>query len=711
MRLFSSILFIVALFPAFGFSQQPKATPPVDDTIKISTNLIQIDVSVTGKDGKPVTDLRPDEFEIYENGKRQTLTNFTFFASGTNSERSAQVTKPSKDSIPIPPIKLKQENVRRTYALVVDDLGLNFESVYWVQKALKSFINEQMREGDMVAVIRTGSGIGALQSFTNDKRLLLAAVGRIKWNQMGRGGIGPFAPIEPTMREELAGTRRADGSTRGSGGIAEENESNKKTEEVRADNFSIGTLGSLRYIIRGMRDLPGRKSIVLFSEGFALSGTGNRVMDSMRVVADLANRSSVVFYTIDPRGTLNPSMSFAGDVIQNIIPNNPGSNQVDADRRGPREDSFREQQMGLRFLASETGGLSIINQNFFEKGLLRVVDDMTSYYLLGYEPNESVFDPVKSRFNRLEVRVSRPDVTVRYRSGFFGVTDQTLRKRTEPVLQKVVSALISPFVVNEVNLGLYTVFENNRTNGNLIQALVHIDARDIQFSTVDGNRTASFDLIAMTFGDNGTPVDELVRRYTVKVSEAVYENMLANGFVYTLSVPIKKSGSYQFRVALRDAVTDRVGSASQYIEVPDVKKRLVLSNPILDNFSSAEWQKIKTGGSRNGSARSTLLDATIRQFRRDSIVRYDFAIYNPKLSTKLERQVRLIHDGKVIFEESPTLINTSGVRDLSRIENAGGLDLGSQLKPGSYILQIVVSDKSGSKPKFATQYVEFEVVE
>ena len=233
----------------------------------------------------------------------------------------------------------------------------------------------------------------------------------------------------------------------------------------------------------------------------------------------------------------------------------------------------------------------------------------------------------------------------------------------------------------------------------------------MQFSkTPDGKQRAIFDIVAMTFGDNGTIVEQLAKVYTLDVTETVYQNMLKNGFVYTLSVPVKKAGAYQFRVAVRDTVSNKIGSASQFIEVPDVNKTLVLSNLILDNFTAAEWQKVRSGGSRDNSERSVLLDATVRQFKRGTILRYDYAIYNPDRRQQIESQMRLIKDGKVVYEEKPTAVKTAGQTDLQRLSAAGAFSLGTNLEPGNYVLQIIVTDQANKK-KFAAQYVEFEIVE
>lgn len=712
-NLFISLFFLI-LLSFNAFSQQPSATPPDDedtDSIKISTTLIQVDVTVTDKDGKVVSDLKAEDFEVYENGKKQSITNFSFISAGKPAEINSP--RPGKNAIPIPPVRLKTEQVRRTYALVVDDLGLNLGNISWVKQSLRKFISEQVREGDLVAIIRTGSGIGAMQSFTSDKRQLLAAVDKIRWNSYGRSGIGTFAPIETSLKEDLAGMQRADGSTKNPQGDKEDKEFQKQTDEFRTDNFSVGTLGALSYVIRGMKDLPGRKAVMLFSEGFVLTSNGapNRIFEAIRVLADLANRSTVVLYTIDPRGLQVPGMANADEVIRNVMPGDPALTRFDADPRDARTTAFRESQMSLNYLAKETGGLSFINQNDINKGLQQAVTDQSSYYLLGYQPDDETFDPKKNKFNQLEIKLTRPDLKIRYRSGFFGVTDEKIRNLPQTPQQQLINALTSPFGANGVGLSLYPVFQNDAKNGDVIQALVHIDAKDLQFAkTADGKQKAVFDIVAMTFGDNGQAVEQLSKIYTLEVSEKVYQNMLGKGFVYTLSVPVKKSGAYQFRIALRDTVSNKVGSASQFIEVPDINKRMALSNLILDNFTVPEWQKIRLGGSRDESERSVLLDTTLRQYKRGTILRCDYTIYNPPPGQQIESQFRLIKDGKVVYEEAPTAVKLAGQTDLRRLAAAGAFSLGANLENGNYVLQVIVTDKTNAK-NFAAQYVEFEIIE
>ena len=180
------LIFSLLLFPIQASlqirTQRPKTAE--DDVVRISTTLIQVDATVLDKSGKIVTGLTKDDFEIYENNKKQQITNFSFVQLAPDKPKEPITVKPGKNSIPIPPvpIRLRPENLHRTLALVVDDLGLSFGSIDVVKSALKKFVDEQMQPSDLVAIIRTGSGAGVLQQFTSDKRLLYAAThGRSAW--------------------------------------------------------------------------------------------------------------------------------------------------------------------------------------------------------------------------------------------------------------------------------------------------------------------------------------------------------------------------------------------------------------------------------------------------------------------------------------------------------------------------------------------------
>ena len=190
----------IAPHPRTPAPQQQQPTPPTpqptptpardvdDDVVRITTNLVQFDAVVTDREGRLVTDLRPEEFEVLLEGKRQEISNFTFVGTAPAAVVREAAPRPEKGAPPPPPVPVRPGQVRRTIALVVDDLGTSFTDIYYVRRTLTKFVDEQMQPGDLVAVVQTGRGLGTLQQFTSDKQLLHRAISRVRWNPMGRAG-------------------------------------------------------------------------------------------------------------------------------------------------------------------------------------------------------------------------------------------------------------------------------------------------------------------------------------------------------------------------------------------------------------------------------------------------------------------------------------------------------------------------------------------
>ena len=295
------IFLLVGLMPAFAQAPQQPGTGGV---IRITVNLVQVDAVVTDSKGRQVTNLKPEDFEILEDRRPQKITNFSYVSvAGPAASVAPPIERPTiktgAPAVPARPVPLRPEQVRRTIALVVDDLSLSFESIYYIRRTLKKFVDVQMQPGDMVAILRTAGGLGVMQQFTNDKRMLYAAIDRIRWYPMGLGGISAIAPLEPTV-----GNPRG-GQPTGASTLADVAAASQEQAGFLADLFTDGTLGVVNYVVNGLRELPGRKSLILLSEGipFSLQSVNDiRVLDALRALVDLANRSAVVMYVIDARG-------------------------------------------------------------------------------------------------------------------------------------------------------------------------------------------------------------------------------------------------------------------------------------------------------------------------------------------------------------------------------------------------------------------------
>jgi VWFA-related protein len=722
------IIALISQLSLSGFSQskqqksspQPQSTnqqakPPYeDDVVRISTNLVQVDPIVTDSKGKQVTDLRAEEVQILEDGKPQRITNFSYIElDAAETSRPAGPAIPvDKNAPPVPPVRLRPEQVRRTMALVVDDLGLSFESSYYVRRALKKFVDQQMEPGDLVAIIRTGGGIGALQQFTSDKRQLYAAVEKVKWNPNGRGGVSAVAAFQPSPLEETPAEGR-------------ETTASEDLDQFREDVFAVGTLGSVSYVVKGLRELPGRKSIVLISDGFKRFSRSEpegsqRIQVALERLTEQANRASVVIYTMDARGLQTLGLT-AADSTSGM-----SSDQVQQ-RLSDRRSDFFESQGGLDYLARETGGLPFRNNNDLNAGIRRVMEDQRGYYLIGYRPDEGTFDQVSGRrkFHKLSLKITRPGkFNVRMRKGFLGITDEEAKPVRLGRTQQLLGALASPFGSAGVNVHLTSLFANDPKLGSFMRSMLHVKGRDLTFTEEpDGWYKAVFDILAITFGDNGLVVDQLGRTHTMRVKGKSYERILNDGFVYNLTVPVKKAGAYQLRTAVRDVSTERIGSASQFIEVPDLKKnRLALSGIVVKGISLQAFQKFGSGPADKPDTDDSVDEsdpnsgASMRQFKEGMVMVYGIVIYNAQLDKsvgkpQLQSQAKLFLNGKEVFTGKEIPFDASNQADLKRLPLAGAVQLGSEMAPGEYVLQIIVTDTlAKEKRRVATQWIDFEIV-
>jgi VWFA-related protein len=641
----------------------PQVPAQAAPTIRVSVDLVQIDANVTDARGHHVPDLTIRDFEVLQDGRRQTISSFAHVAAGDSpAVAEGDVTAPGIARTP------SADQVRRTIAIVVDDLGLSFESTYRVREMLRKFVDREVQPGDLVAILRTGAGMGALQQFTTDRRMLHAAVEHVRWNMMAR---------VPAFQADTL-------------------------DAFRNEVFSAGTLGAIQYIVRGVSELPGRKSVIVLSDGFRLTDADRRygrVWESLRSLVDSANRAGVVIYTIAARG---------------LVAAAPAAEDRRSGSANARLVDLQATQDGLDVLAADTGGLFLHNTNDLEGALRRTLEDQRGYYLIGYVPNRATFSGRTPHFHSLSVRVTRPGLRVRSRHGFLGRTDEARQPPTGA--NRMMSAVTSPFSGGDIRLRLSSLFAQIEKVGPVVQSYMHLDARDLQFADeADGTRSAKIEVLAVTFGDNGVVADQKGQRYTVSLSPDRYAKALQNGFIYTLRVPVKRAGPYQLRIALRDVNSDRLGSATQFIEVPDLKKgRLTLSSVIVEGTAYAQPAVASDAAEDGVEDVDPLASITLRTFRQGTEVSYGCYIYNARVGSsrqpQLESEVRLYRDGTEVLRSGPRPVDTP--TDTAQQLFAGGvLKLGQAMTPGTYVLEIEVTDRLAKKHSRATQTVDFDVSE
>lgn len=672
-------------------------TKPADDqdVIRITTNLVQIDAVVI-KDGKPVPNLKAEDFEIYEDGRRQEITTFAFIS---NVAAGKPAPAPDKTEAEVPAGPIKRDATRRTIAVVVDDLGLSFESMSQVRRQLRRFVNEELQPNDLVAILRTGGEIGTLQQFTNDKRLLTRAVDHLRWNSCSRVGISIF----PRYGQALTGR-----------------------DWEQCNPFDNGTKRALHFILDALAKLPGRKSMILMSDdmpiqrqeeqaGESVVSVGSTIpigSDSinrggeLQKIAEKAIRSSVVIYSVDTQGLQVTGPTAADNVLG---PPAIGASQkkVAIDDPNPANAMLRQRwyllqtrREGGRRLAQQTGGFQVTNSNGFQ--LDRILEDQTGYYLIGYRPSEETFN---RHFHQIKVRVKRSGMTARSRFGFYGVTEEEARRAQPSIVDQTNLALGSPFGAQELELDLNSFFANGKTDGSIVRSFIYLNAANLAFTPVNGRQETALEIHGAIFGDNGAILEQVKHSAVLSLRENEYQQAIRDGLRLRFDMPAQKPGSYQVRIAVRDRTSSKIGAAGQFVAVPDLnQKRLAASGIVLRGIDEGQ------------TPASVMANPPARRFPASSDLKFAFLIYNAAVNATtqvpdLTMELRLFRDGQRVMSLAPAPIEVKGQPDLSRLFVNGALRLNSSLQPGDYYLQVVITDKAAKdKQPPITQWVNFEVV-
>jgi VWFA-related protein len=687
----------VSIFPLLGLlcvlsflsfrSVAQEAPPPTPGVVRINVNLVQVDAVVTDQNGKPVTDLKAEDFELLQDGKVQKIRNFEFIRvrdtlAGMTVRPPAVRSGTDSTAPPAPALSttLRPEQIRRTVALVVDDIALSYNGIVHVRDALKKWVNTEMQPGDLVSVVRTNAATGALQQFTGDKRVLFAAIERLKY-QPGRIGVESFPAFTAAPDPEDIP-------------IAETGFS-----AAVEDAYLGGSLNAIRYVMQGLRDLPGRKSLILFSEDLSLTALDTQrqpIEERLRRLTDEANRSSVVVYAIDPRGLL-----YTGPTASDNLGNRTGS-QI-ADTIAGRASQYIDSQDGMVLLSQRTGGLFFSNINDLSVQLSKAINDGDGYYLMGYQPEQSTFEAksTTAKYHSITLRVKRPGLKVRSRTGFYGANDTRVATAVSPNPQaQLAKALVSPFTTADLAVRLTTLFANSDKDGSYLKAMLHFDARDLTFTDQpDGTHSAMVDIAAVAFDQNGDAAETVNKTWSIRLRNEAYDEVLRKGLVYSVPLPVKRAGAYQLRIALRDDTSQKVGSAMQFVEVPDVKNgRLALSGIVISADPPVPDDPEGT--------------PAVRIFRSGGAFSYAYEILNVPVIEKerasLASQIRLYSDGQLVFEGPSSLLNISG-GDAKRLAVGGRMQL-TKIPAGDYVLQVAVFDSvRKDKSRIAAQAIDFEV--
>jgi hypothetical protein len=425
-----------------------------------------------------------------------------------------------------------------------------------------------------------------------------------------------------------------------------------------------------------------------------------------------------VIHSIDPRGVVYTGGT-AEDSYAGITADNPEdiSEAVQAAMRdvpNQRTTQLLSSQDGMVGLARATGGLMEQNRNDIFGALRDVANDGETYYLLGYKPDRETVLKLKKdgrQYHSIRVRVKRPGLRVRSRTGFYlePESEETPLSRRD----RMAEALQSPFNSGDLPVRLTALFSESGDRQLWINAILHFDTDRLRFTEEDGWQKAVVEVIASLFDARGEREDLHHRNWTIMARGDTFREIRKHGVAYLMRIPVKKPGAYQMRVVLSDTESDRLGSATQFIEVPDLDKgHLALSGVAL----AAEHEPsnaLEEGGEGLVADREVKGTTAVRIFQPGDTITWAYQVLNLTAGkdgkSRLRAYVRLFHEGKEIYSEPPADISGPAKVASRKAVLKGRMKL-NKISAGDYILQVVVQDLLSEKnPQAAWQSIDFAV--
>ena len=686
MRILPSLIVLAALAQAPGPAQAP-APPQPPVTFKVEVNYVEIDAAVTDAQGNFVRTLSKDDFQVIEDGKPQPLSVFSMVDIPIE-----RIDPPLFAKAPIPPDVSSNRTPfeGRIFVLVIDDLHTRPSRTPRTRAAARQFVQRFIGANDIVAIVNT-SGYGkGMQDFTSNRQLALKAI---------ESAIGSKA--ESSTQAKLNDYYIGAGST-----------ANASWNEMQRFNNARNSLETLRNIAEFMSGMRGRrKAVVYFSEGINYNVTdafnNAHATDVQREIRELvasATRGNVSVYSVDPRGVT----SGMEDAIE--IGGMPSDGTINA---SDLMDEMRLEHDSLRVVAEQTGGFAVLNQNDFRDGFSRILEDNSSYYVLGYYPTNDKRD---GRFRNVQVKVKDASLRVRARRGYNAPgpakkteTAAETPARTSPALR---DALDSPIPISGLTISAFAAPFKGAGANDAIAMAIEVDGSALTFAKAPAG-TFNDDLEVTLFAADGSgKIKDGVRDVlNLALRPQTHEIVRQGGFriIRRLQVP---PGKYQVRVGARESGAGRVGTVILDLEAPDFSKGTLSMSGIA--IASAFASRLPTASP----------DPTVNEFKdvlpspptaQRVFPRGDqLSVFTEVYDNVGKTPHRVEIKATVLADDGNVVLTMSDERKSEELQGASGgygytakIPL-TNLQPGRYVLRITARPLIGSsEPVF--REVEFRV--
>jgi VWFA-related protein len=564
--------------------QQPRqAQKPGEGVIRAFTDLVLIDVQVNDKNGNPVKGLKPEHFQVFENGKAQKISSFDYFDVERIETAAGEDQSPivlSLGQVAEPERVREVVRDRRMTVLFFDMTSMQNDEVLRATDEALKFVRHQMSPADLVAALVFANRLTILAPFTNDKELLARAMHSLR----------------PGKESQLA---TAEGATpTGEEAVTQETGAAFTADDTEFNIFNTDRkLAAIESVAEMLRSIPGKKAVIQFAGGITQTGEENR--SQLRAATDAANRANVSLYTVDTRGLQAAA---------------PGGNASEAAASGTalfsgaavrtQTASRQESRDTLATLAADTGGESFFDVGDFKEVFQKVQQDGTGYYLVGYYSEDLRRD---GKWRNVRVRVNASGARVHYREGYYAPKDYNVYT-TEDRERQLDEAMRAEAPRVELAVALETAQFRIGKDEIFVPVAAKLASSALEWAKKRGKLEAQFDFL-LEVRDTQFNRPAAALRDTMKVKlqdEAAQEQQKA--LVYQGGV-ILGPGNYRIKFLARDNESGRVGTFEQNLTLPAAREeKLELSSVLL----SSQIEPVRASGAEV-ERKGMVKDAKLKQ--------------------------------------------------------------------------------------------------
>jgi VWFA-related protein len=688
-RVMKSLFLLVAAATLFG----------QEYTFKAETKLVIVNVTVKDKSGKPITTLKREDFEIYEDGVKQEVGPFeveqlsndllTPVATAPSApvqleERAAPAAAGQAVTTAAASTAVRHQD-KRLVGLFFDFSNMPQADQLRARDAAVDFITKQMTSSDMVSIMAYGNRFDVLEDFTDDRDRLLS---RLK--KMATGEGSGLADVAATS---------ADASDDSGTFVADDTEFNVFNTDRK--------LTALEDATKKLAAFPEKKALIYFASGLTLTGLENQ--SQLRATVNSAVRANVSFYPVDARGLAAESpVGDAGTA------SGRGTGVFTGATQSSRRSSATGSQDTLYTLASDTGGKALVDSNDLSLGIRQAQEDISSYYILGYYSKNSNED---GKFRKLQVKLVSKELQasskIEFRNGYYA--SKVFAKFTSGDKERQLEeALTLGDPVSELPLALEVDYFRVAQNRYLVPISVKIPGSVLALAKKGGKQSTDFDFIGQVREQpSGRLITGVGDNIPVKLSDADASQLEHRNVQYDTGLTVPP-GKYNLRFLARENQTGKMGTFETNFVVPDLSasKDLRMSSVIL----SSQKEDVKAAvGSANNDKRALsnhpliqdgkkTVPSITRVFRKDQTLYVYFEVYDPAAdaTTKapsLSAEVQLLQGARTALTSMPE-------RQEKLIPNRPGVASFSfqmplaQMAAGQYTAQINVIDEAGKRFAF-----------